>query len=546
MSIVHVLRTLFVAAAALVLASCSRADDAGSGGNPGTRHGILRIVNLSEPDTLNSVVGNEAIDSELAELWGGMLFEWSDENTFVPDLATVVPTLENGGISPDGRTIRYHLRPKVTWQDGAPFTAADVIFTWHAVMNKANNVAGTAGFDLVTRIDAPDPHTLIVHLRRPFAPFVATFFAPSSLPYPILPAHLLAKYPNINTIPFNSKPVGTGPFIVDHWQRGNRIVFHANPHYWRGPPKLKEIWYTPVGDDNTILTLLQSHQADLEYRAPASHLAEFQALKGFRTILNPYTEYGYDSFNLRTPALQDVRVRRALWYAIDFPAFLHDVTHDVNVRGYTDQPSFLWAYDPHAPHYDYRPQEARALLDAAGWRVGSDGIRVRGGTRLSLVLAMSAGSALDAATGVQLQRYWHDVGVDVQIKTYTTSLYFSSFGAGGILMGGKYDIGQYSWTNGADPDDSTQWMCDQFPPAGQNEGHYCNPKLDAAERIAITSNDRAVRTAAYAKIQEIWASDVPGIIRWFARRVVVENTDLENYKPAHAVADFWNSYEWSI
>ncbi len=114
-----ILCMLVLASATIGSAGCSKAGPGSDGSNAGTRHGVLRIVNLAEPDTLNSIVGNEAIDSELAELWGGMLFEWSDKNTFVPDLATTVPTLRNGGISADGRTIRYHLRPNVTWQDGA-------------------------------------------------------------------------------------------------------------------------------------------------------------------------------------------------------------------------------------------------------------------------------------------------------------------------------------------------------------------------------------------------------------------------------------------
>ncbi len=536
---------LALACCALVFAAgCTKAGTDGSSGD-GTRHGLLRIVNLSEPDTLNPLVGNQQIDSDLAELWGGMLFEWSDRNTFVPDLATVVPTLRNGGISADGKTIVYHLRPKVTWQDGAPFTADDVIFSWHAVMNKSNNVPSTTGYDLISSIEKRDPDTIAVKLVRPYAPFVATFFAPSANPFPILPKHLLAKYPNINQIPFNSRPVGTGPFSVDHWQRGNRIVFHANPHYWRGAPKLKEIWYTPIGD-NTILTVLQSHQADLQYRAPASQIEQFHALSGFVTKLNPYTEYAFQSFNLQTPALQDVRVRRALWYAYDQAQMLHNVTHDVDTPASTDQPDFLWAYDPHAMHYPYDPARARALLDAAGWKPGPDGIRVKNGVRLSLALAGSTGNAIENAALVQLQRYWHDVGVDVQIKTFTTSMYFASYGAGGILMHAKYDIGSYSWINGADPDDSAQWMCDQFPPAGQNQGHYCNRQLDAAERVALTSYDPVVRKRAYDAIQAIWTRDVPGIVTWYARRVVVENVALRNYKPAHAVSDFWNSYEWDI
>jgi ABC-type transport system substrate-binding protein len=89
-------------------------------------------------------------------------------------------------------------------------------------------------------------------------------------------------------------------------------------------------------------------------------------------------------------------------------------------------------------------------------------------------------------------------------------------------------------------------MCDQFPPAGQNQGRYCDPKLDAAERTALATSDVAARKRAYDTIQETWTSDVPGIILYYARRVVVANVELRNYRPAHAVSDFWNAYDWDI
>ena len=548
----HVKRSVAVLVAAVALAcaalaGCSRVGGSGkASGNPWTRHGVVRIASLNEPDSLNPLVGNYQIDSDLAQLWGGLLFNWSDANAFVPELATVVPTLANGGISRDGKTIVYHLRPGVRWQDGAPFGADDVIFTWHAILNKKNNIPSTVGYDVVTAIDKRDEHTIAVHLRYPSAPFVATFFAPSSNPYTVLPAHLLAHDESINQVPFNSHPVGTGPFIVDRWQRGNKIVFRANPHYWRGPPKLAQITYSPVPDENTVITLLRTHEADLEYYGAAKNYDQFVRIPGTRTILTPFTQFGQIALNTRTAALSDVRVRRALWYALDTRRLIRDVSLGVNVTGYTDQPDFSWAYNPHVAHYGFDPGRARALLDAAGWKTGADGIRSRGNHRLSLVLAFPSGQAVGSAAGVVLQRAYRDVGVEVQLKTYVTSLFFATYGAGGILQSGKFDLGFFSWLNGTDPDDSVNWMCDQFPPAGQNIYHFCDPALDRQERIALASNDRATRKRAYDEIQRILSDNVPAIITWYVRRISIYNTDLRNYRPAHAVSSFWNCYEWQI
>ncbi len=531
------------------LVACSRA--AGPAGGPGghnawTHPGILRMVDLEEPDNLDPIVGNSQIDSDLAELWGGKLFDWNDRNELVPELATVVPTLANGGISKDGLTYVYHLRPGVLWQDGQKFTADDVVFTWHAVTNKKNNVGSTVGYDLIRAIDVRDPFTIAVHIRHPFAPFVSAFFAPSGTPYPVLPKHLLAQYDNINRVAFNSAPVGTGPFILQHWQRGSKLVFKANPHYWRGPPKLKEFWYTPIPDENTVVTQLRSHDADIDYNLSSSAFASAQDIPGYASHLTPFTQYGQLALNTKSPLLADVAVRRALWYGLDVKRLIDTITHGVNTVGYTDQPSFLWAYNPNTAHYDYDPAKARALLDAEGWKVGPDGIRSKGGQRLSLTLAGITGSATGNAVNVQTQNQWREIGVEGIVKLYTTAKFFSSYGEGGILQTGKFDVGFYSWINGVDPDDSTLFMCDQIPPNGQNVYHYCNPELDAQERVALSSSDQAVRKKAYDRIQFLLARDVPLIITWYNRRVSVVNTDLRNWKPAHAVSSFWNSYEWSI
>jgi peptide/nickel transport system substrate-binding protein len=533
---------------ALCLAGCTRVGTSSNeaSGNPWTHHGLLRIVNLAEPDSLNPVIGAQQIDSELAQLWGGMLFNWTDKNELDPELATEVPTLANGGISKDGKTVVYHLRQGVLWHDGAPFGADDVIFTWHALMNKKNNVSSTVGYDLITSIDKRDEHTIAVHLKTAYAPFVATFFAPSGTPYPVLPKHLLARYDNINQIAYNSQPVGTGPYILDRWQRGNKIVFHANPHYWRGAPKLAEIWYTPVPNENTIVTLLQSHDADLEFRGTANNYAVLAHVPGYTTRLTPFTLYAQMALNLRSPQLADTRVRRALWNAIDVTGLIRDVTHGVDAPGDTDQPSFLWAYNPNVAHYPYDVAKAKAELTEAGWKPGADGIRTKNGQRLSIVIANVAGSATGNAVSVVVQRDWHDVGVEAIVKNYTSSLFFASYGAGGIVQTGKFDVAFYSWANGTDPDDSTLWMCDQFPPNGQNVFHYCNHALDAAERLALATSDRVVRKKAYDTIQELLARDVPNIIVWYERRISVANSDLQNYRPAHAVSSFWNAYSWVI
>jgi peptide/nickel transport system substrate-binding protein len=533
--------------AAAFFAGCTRVGTSNvATGHAWTHRGLLRIVNIAEPDSLNPLVGNFQIDSDLAQLWGGYFFNYNDRNELVPELVTTVPTLANGGISRDNRTVTYHLRKGVLWQDGLPFGADDVIFSWHAVMNKRNNVPSTVGYELIDSIERKDAWTIAVHLKKAYAPFITTFFGPCSNPYVVLPAHLLAKFADLNRVPFNSQPVGTGPFVVERWQRGSKIVFRANPHYWRGPPKLNEIWYTPIPDENTVISLLASHEADLDFNAANVNYKQLSGIDGTRVTLTPFTQFAQLVLNLRSPQLSDVRVRQALWLALDVKALLRDVTHGVNIPGYTDQPAFSWAYNPNVAHYDYDPAKARGLLDAAGWKAGPDGIRLKDGKRLQLTLAGVQGSANGNAAAVIVQRNWHDVGVESLVKNYVSSLFFASYGAGGIIQSGKFDVAFDSWLNGVDPDDSTLWMCNQFPPNGENVYHFCDSRVDAAERVALGTNDRAVRKRAYDTIQAILAERVPVIVAWYSRRLAVANSDLKNYRPAHAVTSFWNCYEWNI
>jgi peptide/nickel transport system substrate-binding protein len=547
-------RIAFLAVACTIaFAACSRPADttapsarSGTARHPWTRPGVLRFATLGDPDTLNPLLGQFQIDVDLSMFWAGYLFNYSDRNELVPELATDVPTLANGGIAKDGRTITYHLRRGVQWQDGAPFSADDVVFSWHAVMNPSTNVQTRTGYDVVRAIDEPNPYTIVIHLARPFAPFVNTFFTMSATPYPVLPKHLLAKYPNLNQVPYNSKPVGTGPFVVQEWRRGDTLRMVANPHYWRGAPKLNEVDYRSIPDENTLTTSMRTHELDLWYNASSTNYPVASKIDGTRAMLTPFTSYSLLGFNVKRPAMSDVAVRRALAYATDRKRMIETVTFGVQLLGEGDQPAFSWAHDPNLHPIPFDPDKARAVLDAAGWKTGPDGVRSKGGRRLHLEIATTTGSALGNRVAVLLQSAWRGVGIEAEVKSYTASLMFASFASGGIVQGGKFYVDFFAWINGTDPDDSTNFMCDQIPPGGNNVFRFCNAELDAQERIAMTSFDRDVRKKAYARIQQIIVDQVPMLTMWFARRFDVANDDLQNYKPAHAVTTFWNTWEYSI
>lgn len=537
--------SIIISACLLLAAGCTRSGGQATGhGNAWTIHGVLRIAGRQTPDNLNPLLGTQTVVTDLSMFWAGYLFNWSDADQSVPELAVRVPTQSNGDISRDGRRITYHLRRGVRWQDGAPFTADDVIYTWRQILNPRNFAVSRFGYDLVTRIDKRDPYTIDVHLKKPFAPFIATFFTMANHSDCILPRHLLAQYSDLNHVAYNSLPVGTGPFRVERYDKGSGVRFVANPLYWRGAPALRRIDYRIIESDNTILTLLQTHAIDMYYRAAESQLASLINVPGTRVVISPFTRFADLGLNAANPALADVRVRRALAYAVDRTALVKKVTHNVAVPGTTDQPGFFWAYNPNVKRYPYDPQKAKNLLDAAGW-IGS-GVRSKAGHPLRLELVSFTGSSTASGTEVFLQEAWRNIGVDVQIKNFSSGQLYATLGGGGIEQSGKFDVAFENWANGTDPDDSILVRCSMAPPAGWNIYHFCNKELDAAEDVALSSYDRKTRKKMYDRVQRIMSDELPIIVLWYQRQLDVVNTDLRNYRPAHAVTPFWNTWQWSI
>lgn len=515
--------------------------------NPWTLPGVLRIGVRPEPDNLNPLLAQQEIDSDFSMFWAGYLVSVDDNGHFLADLAAELPSVANGGISRDGRTIAYRLRRGVVWQDGAPFSADDIIFTWRTVMNPNNPVPSRVGYELIESIEKRGDNAVIVHLKRPYAPFVSIFLSTvSAYPYCVLPQHLLGKSTDINHAAFNTMPVGTGPYRVAQYEPHNFIRLVANEHYWRGPPKLKEVDIRIVPNDNTLATLIKTHEIDFYFRVPHVISQTLRGMDGITVVSSPYTRYVDIGFNLKSPILSDVRVRRALAYAIDKQALNNQVALGADIITDSDQPPFLWAYNEKVLRYRYDPARAVRLLEEAGWHLEADGVRRKQGAAFRIGLAGAAGDSLSIKARELLQAQWHRVGMDIDIKSYPTNILFASLPDGGVEMTGHYDVVFESFSNGADPDDSVLFECRWLPPAGENVYRFCDPALDAAEEAALASNIVATRKAAYDRIQNILATQLPIIPLWFERYDYAFNSDLREFRPAHVGPPFWNTWMWRL
>jgi peptide/nickel transport system substrate-binding protein len=508
--------------------------------------GTLRYADVDEPTSLNPLLRLDAVSTDLDMFIFGFFFNLDDNMHYVPELATEVPTIANGGISKDGLTITYHLRKGVRWQDGAPFTSRDVIFTTNAILNPKNNLQTRNGWDQIDHIEAVGDYEVRFHLKRPYGPAIASYFSEGG-DYPVLPAHLLERYPDINHVPFNTSPVGTGPFKFVRWVHGDHIELVANPDYWRGPPKLQHIIFKIIPKDTTILVQLRTHELDAWFRAPTALYTELLKLQPeYRVQLKLSMVFSHMDFNMKNPLFQDVRVRRAIDYAIDKQNIIKTVTHGVNVAVASDVNPISWAYNPDVPTYPYDPAKAKALLAQAGWAPGPDGVLQKNGERLAFDISAVTGGTTGEAVESIVQQELKSIGIAASIKNYPADVFFAPGQDGGILQSGKYDVGFFAWVAGDDPDDYSLYGCDQFPPAGQNNLFWCDPTFSKADYLARESYDLAVRKKYYAITQYELASQVPTIVQWFQRQIYVTSTNFHGFKPAPATSSNWNTWEWSM
>jgi peptide/nickel transport system substrate-binding protein len=527
--------------AMLVAASgCAR-----QGAGTSSTSGVLRAAIFAEPASLNPLLGTNTAENFLYSLAFDLLVTLDDRGNEIPDLASAVPTIVNGGISRDGRTITYKLRRGVKWQDGKPFTSADVKFSWQAVMNPNNNVVERVGYDKVSAVDTPDPYTVVFHLKAPFAPFVDTVFGESDAPFRIVPKHLLGGYANINRIPFNQQPIGTGPFRVVRWYHGDHVEFAANPQYFRGAPKLRKILVYTVPDGNTSAAELESHGVDLVLAVTASNFRDLRRAPGVRTMLVKQPSYAAAVFNTQHPPLDDVRVRQAIAYAINEKRIVDNLTYGTATLATADLSDFYWARDNALTGYPHNVDMANRLLDQAGWRRGPSGTRSRNGKELTLQLTIGAGSETARQIAVAVQSDLRQAGIDLAIKTYSYSLLYATAAMGGIQQNGKFDLALQVWVAGADPDDSSQWTCKAIPPAGNNISRYCNSAFDAAETAALTHFDRATRKRAYTLTQQMLVKDAPATFEYYPRARYAMNPSLQNFSP-NGISEGWNAYLWSL
>lgn len=517
------------------------APTAGPGGGPALRFDVSADPSNLNPLFAHADAGN--VEAQLAHLVFEPFFDLDSSGNRVPELISQIPSVENGGISADGRTLIYHLRSNVRWSDGVPLTARDVLFTLHAIVDPHNPVGSREGYDLIDDARALGPYVVRLHLRHAWAPAIATFFTYGTSPQYVLPEHVLASQAPLDRAAFNAAPVvGDGPFRFVAWHHGDRLEYAANPRYWRGVPPIKRLDVRIVPDPGTNMTLLQSGELDFNLVAPLQQSELLASTPGLAYAYAPTALIAGIALNLSHPPLDDVRVRRALAFAIDRKGISTKVTLGRYPVADSDRPRFSWAYDPtvREPHYDVA--SADRALDAAGWRRGPGGMRRKAGRPLAFTYVQFPETTTGVRAAALVQRELYERGVDMAIKSISNAQLFLPAADGGTLASGNFDMAYVPWTMGADPDDRFLLACRG---AQKNYMRYCDPDVDRLEDRAATEPQQGKRQADYLDIDRRVAVDVPIVYLFNPAYVYAYNTRLDGFAP-NAFVPTWNAYAWRL
>lgn len=540
----------------LTLSSCAvpaaapQAEPGAEGEEPATGGAkIATFIFTQEFDTLNPIYTNMWFSSITRQIWHADAWAFDENNEAFPQLAVELPSLENGGISEDGRTITVRLREDAVWSDGTPLTSADFLFTYEMITNGANAVNAVAPYDQIESIEAPDEHTVVTTFAEPYAPWQATLW------FGILPAHVLQPVfeaeGTLDNAEWNLAPTVTaGPYLFAEWESGSYARFVRNDNYWGERPNIDEIFIRFVPDDASQVAALQAGDGDLGTFISYADVPTLQeAGVEILSVPSGYNEGWYFYFGENAhPAIQDVRVRQALALAFDRFSLVEDL-----LLGLTEPAATIWDnspfVDPTIEPYPYDPDRANQLLDEAGWiDSNGDGTRDKDGVELVLKYGTTT-REIRTDTQAVVQQQLAEIGVGVELLTYDSSLFFSGYADGGPMATGQLDFGQWSTVASFPDPDSADFLCSEIPtdesPGGTNWSALCDEELDALFRQQASQVDFEARQQTFYQISRHIFDNVYWMGIWQDPDIWAVSHRLTNVKLSGATP-FSKIGEWDI
>jgi peptide/nickel transport system substrate-binding protein len=420
----------------------------------------------------------------------------------------VQPWLAQSWEQPDPLTFVFHLRPGVRFHNGQPLTSADVKWSIDSVHNGTVITAKSGAFTSVDHVDALGPLTCILHLKRP-DPFLLWNLSDGALG--IVPAGSGKE--------FWRHPIGTGAYKFVSQQQDKDVLLERNDDSWQPRPNIRRLRFNVVPDDTTRALELQKGSADAEINAlEPDTIQALRSNQHLRIESSPGTIVNYINLNLRDPYLKDVRVRQAVAYAIDRPLMLATIWRGQGRIADDLLPPGHWARTDDTEHYPFNPAQANALLDAAGYRRGPDGVRFH------LQMKISNSSTPTRLMCLVAQQQLRAVGIAMDLRIFEFGTFFAD------VTKGAFSMYALRWIGGNESPDIFRlaYASASQPPHGANRGHYVNPELDRLMADAAATSDREQDRADYMKVQQIVARDVPTIPLWYQDNVVVHTRRLQN------------------
>lgn len=456
--------------------------------NPNT----LVMIIESSPTNLDPRVGLDAQSERIDELIFDALLTRDEHLNVRPGLAERWET-------PDPLTYVFHLHHGVTFHDGRPLTSRDVKWTFDSLLGGKIRSTKTATYRFVDRIEAPDDFTVIIHLKEPSATLLWNL---SEGAIGIVP------YGSLDEV--TAKPVGSGPFKFVSAELDKEVILERNDTYWGAKARLTRVRFAVVPDTTTRALELRKGSADVAINALTSDVVLALAKEPTLAIeRGPGTILSYAAFNLRDPILKDVRVRRAIAYAVDRKPLIEYIWRGFAQPAASVLPPQSWAYDADVPTYPHDPERARQMLDAAGYPPVN-------GIRFPMTMKTSTEESTRLLAAV-LQSQLRDVGIALDIRTFESATFLAD------VTSGAFQFYSLRWIGGnEDPDIfDTVFHSSNMPPKGRNRGFYSNPRVDILIDQARRESDQNIRKRLYAELQLVLAQDVPYVNLWYFDNVLV-------------------------
>jgi peptide/nickel transport system substrate-binding protein len=515
--------------------------------------GTVIVGTSQEPSNLNPVLASATIDDVIGSFFAEGLVGFDVNGAYVPVLAEALPE-----VSADGLKLTYKIKPGLKYSNGDPVVCADVQFTKDVITSDLSG-ASTSGYSDIASIECPDDLTVVVNMEAVFAPYLNMFS--------YLIPRSAGAIADLEKWEYNRAPIGTGPWIVQEWQAGDHITLVKNPNYREaGKPYLdsviikilpsREVGIQLLGTGE-ITTLWDLTEADFPTLAKMDGVTYAGGYYGsgenellLFNLADPKVDAPADAAAAPHPILSDLKVREAIQYAIDKKSIVDTLLYG-NVKPVsTVLPTGTFACPQ--PATEFNLDKAKSMLDEAGWKPGADGIREKGGVRMSLKISTTTGNQLREQTEQVLAEMFKAAGIDLVIDNVPSDVLFAGWDADGMRKHGKFDILLYTTGAGNDPDSHMfgNYHTLRIPVkdndgAGNNFSRYSNPDVDKLIDDASATTDIAARKGMYCKIATQINKDLPRVFLY--ERLIINGyrTNLQNFQVSSSYLDFTvDSQNW--